>query len=80
VPSRPIQISIDEALLERIDRDPEVAEGGRSAFLRAAATYYLAAKERREIDRAIRSAYGDEADAMIEEVAEFMDVQEWPGS
>ena len=64
--------------LERIDQDPEVAQRGRSAFLRTAASFYMAAKEKREIDRAIAVAYGDQADAMIDEVAEFMDLQEWP--
>ena len=80
MPTRPIQISIDEELLERIDRDPEAKERGRSAFLRAAASFYLAAKERREIDRRILAAYRGEADAMIDEVAEFMDLQQWPES
>lgn len=80
MPTRPIQISMDEALLERIDRDPEVAQRGRSWFLRAAATFYLAAKERRDIDQSISAAYGDQADRMIEEVAELMDFQEWPES
>jgi len=80
VPSKPIQISIDEALLARIDREPEVAANGRSAFLRAAVTFYLAAKERREIDRELRAAYREQADAMVDEVAEFMDLQAWPES
>jgi metal-responsive CopG/Arc/MetJ family transcriptional regulator len=80
MPTRPIQVSIDEELLERIDRDPEVAERGRSAFLRSAASFYLAAKERLEVDEKIVAAYRDQADAMIDEVAEFMDVQQWPRS
>jgi metal-responsive CopG/Arc/MetJ family transcriptional regulator len=80
MPTRPIQISMDEDLLARIDRDPEVEASGRSAFLRAAAAFYLAAKEKRELDQGIRAAYGGQADAMIEEVAEFMDVQAWPES
>ena len=78
--SRPIQVSIDEALLERIDRDPEVARRGRSAFLRAAATFYLAAREKREIDLSITAAYRDQAAVMADEVAEFMDLEEWPES
>ena len=78
--TRPIQISMDEELLERIDADEEARRQGRSAFLRAAAGFYLAAKKRREIDRRIAEAYGDQADRMIDEVAEFMDLQEWPGS
>ena len=38
------------------------------------------AKKRRETDRRIADAYGDHADEMIDEVAEFMDLQEWPAS
>ena len=78
--TRPIQVSIDEELLEKIDRDPEVAERGRSGFLRSAASFYLAAKEKLEVDERIMAAYRDQADTMIDEVAEFMDVQEWPKS
>lgn len=78
--TRPIQISIDEELLEKIDQDPEATERGRSAFLRAAVSFYLAAKEKREVDHRITAAYGDQADAMIDEVAEFMDLQQWPES
>ena len=36
-----VQFTIDETLLDRIDRDPEVQEHGRSAFLRRAAEQYL---------------------------------------
>ena len=78
--TRPIQISMDEELLARIDADAEVSRHGRSAFLRAAASFYLAAKERRETEGRIAEAYRGQADEMIEEVAEFMDLQEWPAS
>jgi hypothetical protein len=71
---------MDEDLLERIDAEDEVIRNGRSAFLRAAASFYLAAKNRRETDRRIADAYADHADQMIDEVAEFMDLQEWPAS
>ena len=80
MPTRPIQISMDEALLKRIDADADAIRHGRSAFLRAAASFYLEAKQRRETDRCIAGAYGDRADEMIDEVAEFMDLQQWPES
>jgi metal-responsive CopG/Arc/MetJ family transcriptional regulator len=48
-----IQFTLDEALLRRVDADPEVKEKGRSAFLRNAIDEYL--KRRRE--RSIRDAY-----------------------
>ena len=78
--TRPIQVSMDEDLLDRIDADDDARRHGRSAFLRAAASFYLAAKQRRETDRRIADAYRGHADEMIDEVAEFMDLQEWPES
>ncbi len=76
--AKPVQISIDFNLLRRIDADPETREKGRSAFVRSAVSSYLAAKQRREIDAAIREAYGRTADAMEAEVADLMDTQAWP--
>jgi metal-responsive CopG/Arc/MetJ family transcriptional regulator len=76
--SRPIQISIDLDLLERIDADAETRERGRSAFLRSAAELYLSAKERHAIDEEIRRAYTGHADAMADEIAELLGEQEWP--
>ena len=75
---RPIQVTLDIALLERIDADPETRERGRSAFLRAAAELYLTAKERRAIDERMRQAYDGQADAMADEIAELLGEQEWP--
>jgi metal-responsive CopG/Arc/MetJ family transcriptional regulator len=75
---KPIQVSIDKKLLERIDQDPETRERGRSAFLRSAAEMYLAAKRRRRIDLQIHKAYAGVADAMLEEVEDLMEAQTWP--
>ena len=41
MPIKPVQISIDTALLERIDADPEARSRGRSAFVRSAIERYL---------------------------------------
>ena len=38
---KPVQVTFDEALLERLDRHPAVRERGRSAVLREAAVEYL---------------------------------------
>jgi len=76
--ARPVQVSMDTALLERIDADPEVKRQGRSAFIREAVLFYLQARARREIDRQIRGAFEGEADAMRAEVAELMEDQTWP--
>jgi metal-responsive CopG/Arc/MetJ family transcriptional regulator len=77
--SKAIQISMDEALLKRIDRDPEVKKRGRSAFIRSAVELYLKAKRRREVDAEIARAYEGSADDMLDEISELVGAQEWPG-
>jgi predicted RNA-binding protein YlxR (DUF448 family) len=78
MPVKPVQVSIDVELLDRIDRDPETKERGRSAFLRSAAELYLAAKKRRRIDRRIRKAYEGSEDEMQKEIEDLMGAQAWP--
>lgn len=73
-----IQVSMDEELLKRIDREPEVQERGRSAFIRSAVRLYLEAKRRREIDDEIRRAYEGCADEMLDEIADLVNAQAWP--
>lgn len=53
-----IQVTLDQDLLERLDRDEEVRRDGRSAVLRRAADLYLRQRRRRAIADAYRSAYG----------------------
>jgi metal-responsive CopG/Arc/MetJ family transcriptional regulator len=77
-PAKPIQISVDVELLKRIDADPETQEKGRSAFVRAAVSSYLAAKQRKAVDLAIGAAYGGAADVMEAEVSDLLDAQAWP--
>lgn len=78
MPARPVQISLDTNLLKRIDRDPEVRERGRSAFIRSAVELYLTAKRRRTVDYRIARAYEGQADAMLNEIADIMGDQKWP--
>jgi metal-responsive CopG/Arc/MetJ family transcriptional regulator len=78
MPVKPVQVSIDQDLLRRIDADPETREKGRSAFVRSAVSSYLAAKQRQAIDLAIGAAYGKAADAMQSEVSDLLDAQAWP--
>jgi metal-responsive CopG/Arc/MetJ family transcriptional regulator len=78
MPARPVQISIDEELLHRIDEDPEARERGRSAFIRSAVESYLSAKERQEIEARLVQAYSGQADAMLDEVKDLLDEQTWP--
>ncbi len=56
-----IQVTFDEALLERLDRDPAVRERGRSAVLREAAATYLVRKDAEDIAYGYRTGYGDAA-------------------
>jgi metal-responsive CopG/Arc/MetJ family transcriptional regulator len=78
--AKPVQITLDGDLLRRIDRDPEVKKLGRSAFIRNAVSAYLQAKERRDIDAAIRNAYEGKADDVVDEVDDIMRAQAWPES
>jgi metal-responsive CopG/Arc/MetJ family transcriptional regulator len=76
--ARPVQISLDEKLLRRIDRDPETRQRGRSAFIRSAVELYLKARERREVDAAIAKGYAGHADEMLAEVESLLGAQRWP--
>lgn len=76
--AKPVQVSIDLDLLQRIDSDPETRENGRSAFIRSAVSSYLREKRRREVDSAIGAAYAGAADAMGVEVSGLLDAQAWP--
>ena len=76
--ARPVQVSIDEDLLRRIDADPEARRHGRSAFLRAAAELYLESKRRRATDAALRRAFAGAEDAMLAEVQDLLGAQSWP--
>jgi metal-responsive CopG/Arc/MetJ family transcriptional regulator len=78
MPAKPVQISMDTALLRRIDADPEARENGRSAFVRSAVELYLTAKERKEIDDRIERGYAGQADALLAEAEDLIGAQAWP--
>ena len=78
--SRAVQISLDQDLLSRIDRDPETRKLGRSAFIRSAVSTYLLAKERRKLDDAIRKAYRGKSNELLAEVEQLLGTQAWPES
>ncbi len=54
-----IQVTFDETLLARLDRNPAVRERGRSAVLREAAADYLKRQDAEEIARRYRAGYCD---------------------
>ena len=55
---RAIQITLDERLLETLDRDEEVQRNGRSAVIRWAVTDYLRKKHREAIAEVYQRGYG----------------------
>ena len=57
-----IQITVDDSLLARLDRDPEVKRLGRSAVFRRAVDAYLRERRRREIAAAYRRGYAKNPD------------------
>lgn len=73
-----IQVTFDEALLERLDGLPEVRERGRSAVLREAATAWLARKRADDIARRYREGYGDAFPPIEDELAGWTSQGAWP--
>lgn len=78
--TKAVQVSIDVELLRRVDAQAETRQRGRSAFIRSAIESYLRARKRREIDKAITTAFRAQADAMLDEVDGLLDSQAWPES
>jgi metal-responsive CopG/Arc/MetJ family transcriptional regulator len=76
--ARPVQISLDEDLLARVDEDSEARIHGRSAFMRSAIRRYLREKEEARIDDALRAAYRGHADDALEDVELLIEGQAWP--
>lgn len=76
--ARSVQISLDEELLEEIDRRPETKRKGRSAVIRRALYEYLRRQREQEIDRSYEEAYDGKADEIYTEFAELLGSQTWP--
>jgi metal-responsive CopG/Arc/MetJ family transcriptional regulator len=57
---RAIQVMMDEALLQRLDSDPEVGRRGRSAVLREAVAEYLRRRDEARLAEAYRRAYTEQ--------------------
>jgi metal-responsive CopG/Arc/MetJ family transcriptional regulator len=53
-----IQITMDEELLARLDRDEETKRSGRSAVLRRAVAQYLKRRNNQTIAASYQRAYG----------------------
>ncbi|MFI5306050.1 MAG: CopG family ribbon-helix-helix protein [Polyangiales bacterium] len=76
--ARSVQISLDERLLEEIDRRPETKREGRSAVIREALRSYLDRKQRESVDRAYAHGYGPRVAAARNEIDPLLDSQAWP--
>ena len=76
--AKPVQISLDEKLLARIDRDTQTKREGRSAFVRDAVQLYLEAKRRRATDAAIAAALAPHKRELLHEVEAMLEAQTWP--
>lgn len=76
--TRPVQVSLTEDLLLRLDRDPDTGAHGRSAVVRQALEFYLRAKARRAVDEAVYRAYAGKADEIEAEMQDLMRAQVWP--
>ena len=75
--AKAVQISMDRALLSRIDRDPKTKKEGRSAFIRDAVLLYLEARRRRDVDARIRAAYSGSERDLLTDVEEMLEGQAW---
>ena len=73
-----IQVTFDEALLERLDRHPSVRERGRSAVVREAAADYLKRQDAEDIARRYRAGYLDTSD-LDDELEGWAGEGTWPG-
>ena len=69
---------MDEELLARLDEDEEVRRLGRSAIFRKITEEYLDYRQRKDISRRYRQAYGDEERPLGEEWSGWEDQGIWP--
>lgn len=72
-----IQVTLDDALLARLDADEEVQRDGRSAVLRRAADEYLRRRRRRVVTEQYLRAYGRDA-GIGDEFAGWAEEGTWP--
>jgi metal-responsive CopG/Arc/MetJ family transcriptional regulator len=72
-----IQITLDDALLARLDADEEVRREGRSAVLRRAADEYLRRRRKRAIADQYAKAYRSDPGLGVE-FSSWEDEGAWP--
>lgn len=72
-----IQVTLDEALLARLDADEEVQRDGRSAVLRRAADEYLRRRRKRVLADRYARAYASSR-GIRDEFGGWEDEGSWP--
>ncbi|HEY3351606.1 MAG TPA: hypothetical protein VGQ83_00025 [Polyangia bacterium] len=72
-----IHVTIDEALLARIDREPAARRHGRSAFVRMVMEDYLRRREATRVRAAYARGYG-QAPPPEDELGPWTELQAWP--
>jgi metal-responsive CopG/Arc/MetJ family transcriptional regulator len=72
-----VQVTLDEALLARLDADDEVRRDGRSAVLRRAVDEYLRRRRRRTVAEQYTKAYGGDS-GLGPDFAGWEEQGEWP--
>ena len=77
VNGKAVQVTFDEALLDRSGRHPAVRERGRSAVLREVAAEYLERRDAEEITQRYRAGYEDSA-TVDDELGGWADEAAWP--
>jgi metal-responsive CopG/Arc/MetJ family transcriptional regulator len=72
-----IQVTLDDALLARLDADEEVRRDGRSAVIRRAADEYLRRRRKRAIAEQYTAGYGSST-GLGREFRGWEDEAAWP--
>ncbi len=76
---KPIQIMMDEDLLDELDADEDVRRLGRSAVFRRMAAEYLERHRRRVISKMYHQAYGEGSEGLGKGFDGWENEGRWPG-
>jgi metal-responsive CopG/Arc/MetJ family transcriptional regulator len=75
---KPIQIMMDEELLDELDAEEEVRRLGRSALFRKLAAEYIEHRRRKTISSMYRQAYGEHRHGLGKEFDGWENEGRWP--